>query len=73
MLGAAQDDLGASVVVLDSSLDFDLPAFELVNVSHLFEIAREHDYGEGTGFVFVFGLGLAEVEKGYTFAAVFYT
>src|SRR5208337_4542235 len=57
LLGAAQNDLCASVVVLDRSLGFNLPAFELVNVAHLFEIGREHDYGERTRVVF------AEVEE----------
>ena len=48
LLGATQNDLGASVVILDRSLDFDLTAFELPNVAHLLEIGREYDYGERT-------------------------
>jgi len=67
LLGAAQDDLGASVVVLDRSLDFNPSAFELANVAHLFEIGREHDHGEGTR------LGVfAEVEERNAFAAIFH-
>jgi hypothetical protein len=52
LLGAAQNDLGASVVILDRSLNFNLPAFELANVAHLFKIGREHDHGEGTRLIF---------------------
>ena len=66
LLRTPQDDLGTSVVVLDRSLDFNLPAFELANVAHLFEIGREHDHGEGTGLVF------AEVEERDAFAAIFH-
>ena len=66
MLGAAQDDLGASAVVLDGSLDFNLPAFQLADVAHLFEIGREYDYGEGTRLVFT------EVEEHGAFTAIFH-
>ena len=66
LLRTPQDDLGASVVVLDRSLDFNLPAFELANVAHLFEIGREHYDSEGTGLVF------AEIEERDAFAAIFH-
>ena len=66
MLSTAQDDLCASVVVLDGSLDFNLSAFELANVAHLFEIGWEHDHGEGTRLVF------AEVEELGAVAAIFH-
>src|SRR5580658_3109669 len=67
LLGAAQNDLGASIVVLDGSLDFNLPAFELAHVAHFFEIGRKHDDGEGTR------LGvLAEVEQGDAAGASFH-
>jgi hypothetical protein len=46
LLAAPQNDLCATLTVLDGSLDFNLPAFRLANIAHLFEIAREHDYGE---------------------------
>src|ERR1700687_864435 len=43
LFGAAQDDLGASVVPLDRALNFNRSAFEPADVPHLSEIAREHD------------------------------
>jgi hypothetical protein len=44
-----------------------LPAFELVHVSHFFEIGGEDDHGEGTRLGF-----LAEVEKLDAVAAIFH-
>ena len=67
-MGTAQDDFGAAVVILDGSLDFNLPAFELANVAHLLEIGREHDCREGTRLVFIF----AEIEQLGAVAAVFH-
>jgi hypothetical protein len=52
---------------MHGSLDFNLVAFELVNVSHLFEIGGEHDHGEGTSLDL-----LAEVEKLAAVAAIFH-
>src|SRR6266404_1407464 len=61
----AQDDLRASVVILDRTFDFNHPAFELLNVAHLFQIVREHDDREGTCLVV-----LAEDEEGDAVAAI---
>src|SRR4030088_2147278 len=65
LLRVTQDDLGASVVVLDRTFDFNHSAFELLNVAHLFQVVREHDYGEGTGLVV-----LAKSEEGDAVAAI---
>jgi len=51
LLGVAQDDLRASVVILDRTFDFNHSAFELLNIADLFQVVREHDYGEGTRLV----------------------
>ena len=51
LLGTAQDDLGASVVILDRTFDFNHSAFELLNVAHFFQVVREHDHGEGARLV----------------------
>ena len=58
---------GASVVILDRPLDFNLPAFELANVSHSLEVAGQHDHGEGTDL----GI-LAEIEQRNPVAAIFH-
>src|SRR5260370_33256209 len=46
--GAAQCDPRPSVVVLDRALDFNLSAFELLDVAHFFQIAREYDNSQRT-------------------------
>ena len=51
MLGAAQDDFGSAIVVLDCSFDFYLTAFQLSDVSHLFFICGEDYYREGAFLV----------------------
>src|SRR5467141_817870 len=65
LLGVTQDDLGASVVILDRTFDFNHSAFELLNVTNLFQIVREHDDREGTCLVV-----LAEGEEGDAVAAI---
>jgi hypothetical protein len=49
LLRVTQDDLRTSVVTLNRTFDFNHSAFELLNVSHCFQIVWEHDDGEGTG------------------------
>ena len=66
LLGSAQYNLGVAVVVLDCSLNFDLPPFKLADVSHLFYIPREHDHGERARFCRV-----AEGQKSGALAAMF--
>jgi hypothetical protein len=66
LLRTAQNDLRASVIVLNRPFNFDLPAFELVDVSHFLEIGGKHNHGERTGFV------LAEIEDLSAVAAVFH-
>ena len=51
LLGVAQDDLRASVMILDRTLDFNHSTLELLNVADLFEVVRENDHGEGTSLV----------------------
>src|ERR1700730_14520304 len=51
LLRVTQDDLRASVVILDRTLDFNHSAFELLNVADLFQVVREHDHGKGTRLV----------------------
>src|ERR1700704_1703558 len=51
LLRVTQDDLGASVVVLDRTFDFNHSAFELLNIAHFFQVVREHDHGERTSLV----------------------
>src|ERR1700675_2930938 len=67
LLGVAQNNLRASVVILDRTFDFNHSAFELLNVAHLFQVVREHDYGEGTGLVV-----LAEGEEREAVGAIRY-
>src|ERR1700686_1859492 len=57
--GVTQDNLRASVVILDRTFDFNHSAFELLNVAHFFQVVREHDHSEGTRLVV-----LAEGEEG---------
>jgi len=64
LLGAAQNDLGAPIIVLDRSLDFDLTAFELANVAQFLEIGGEYDNSEGTRLL------LAEVKQLDSVAAI---
>src|SRR6266481_9099921 len=65
LLGVAQDDLRASIVILDRTFDFNHSAFELLNVAYFFQVVREHDHGEGTRLV-VF----AEDEEGDAVGAI---
>src|ERR1035437_1457653 len=65
LLGVAQGDPRTSVVVLNRALDFNLPPFELANVTHFSEVVRQHDHREGTR-VGVF----AEVEEREAVAAI---
>jgi len=66
LLGSAQYNLGVAVVVLDCSLNFDLPSFKPADVSHFFYISREHDHGERARFYRV-----AEGQKSGALAAMF--
>jgi hypothetical protein len=43
-----QHDLGAAVVSLHLSLDFDLPSRQPADVPNWLQIARKHDNGKGT-------------------------
>jgi hypothetical protein len=45
---AAEDDLGAVVVELDGTVNFDDTAFEAADVADVFEIGREDYHREGT-------------------------
>ena len=65
LLGSAQYNLGVAVVVLDRSLNFDLPSFKPSDVSHFFYISREHDHGERACFCCA-----AESQKGGALATV---
>src|ERR1700687_3503125 len=65
LLGVAQDNLGASIVILDRTLDFNHSAFELLNVAYFFQVVREHDAGAGTCLVI-----LAEGEERDAVAAI---
>ena len=53
-----QNDLGAAIVFLDLTLDFDLPALELAEVADLFHVAGEDDDRERSNPVV-----LAEIEE----------
>src|ERR1700730_14537885 len=45
LLGVAQNNLRASVVILNRTFDFNHSAFELLNVAQVFQIVWEHDDG----------------------------
>lgn len=65
---AVQDDLGASVVEFDRSVDFDGSAGEAADIAHVFEIGRKDNDREGAGH-----LVFAEIEKVHAASADFYS
>ena len=67
LLGPAQDNLRSPAKILDGPLDFNLLAFQLVNVSQLFKIGRENDHNEWARLGVV-----AEIEELGAVAAIFY-
>src|SRR4029077_14502044 len=67
LLGVAQDDLRASIMILDRTLDFNHSTFELLNVADLFQVVRENDHSEGTSLVV-----LAEGEEREAVGAIRY-